>query len=635
MEEIHEFERERRALDQMKGPYRWAMYEDWERLRRYYKDNPTEVLNPLTTYNDNALHLVVFAGRMDMLQFLISLIREPQMLRRALIMKNRHGNTTLHEVAPSGNLEAAVLLVDLDNNVRGELADVSYEGVLEIRNQLGETPVYRAASFGHTELVQYLVKKVGHKNIMPHLQRSSDQTSILHSAVIGQNFETALWLLKEYPDLADRKESNGLTSLQLLAQMPSAFQAKFRKSIWKMLIYKCLFNDDNIDRIPPNDLESRINQPCQSSCSKKITKFRSPGSRMMLEKMQNENSLLELTYLLIEKDYSWMTSREDDVRRDDDTNHTPLLIAARNGISEIVKKMLELHPQSVEAHNIDEQQNILHVAIMHRWLEIFKLIKKSRLITSRMAMKIDSNGNTILHQAATMRYYSADTQRLGGPALQLQDELLWMVRVKKIISPHYIMKHNRENKTAEQLFNSEHAKLLQSAQTWIKETAQSCSTVAALVATVVYAAAYTAPGGNDSNGVPVLRHSSFFFTFAVADTVSLISSLASLVTFLSILTSPLEYQDFYRSLPFRLHLGFTLLFFSLITTMLTFTATILLLIHPQKKWTTSLIFVVSFLPVPVCGLMQLPLFKGFSQGLKYIFKKITRIKISIFPVRGN
>ncbi|KAL6269103.1 hypothetical protein ACE6H2_026014 [Prunus campanulata] len=603
MEEIHEVERERRALDQMKGPYRWAMYEDWERLRRYYKDNPTEVLYPLTTYNDNALHLVAFAGRMDVLQFLIALIREPQMLRRALTMKNSHGNTTLHEVAPSGNLEAAVLLVDLDNNVRDELAvmkdDVSNEGVLDIRNQLGETPVYRAASFGHTKLVQYLVKKVGHINIMPHLQRSSDQTSILHSAVIGQNFETALWLLKEYPDLADKKESNGLTSLQLLAQMPSVFQAKFRKSIWKMLIYKC------------------------------------PGSRMMFEKMQNEKSLLELTHLLIEKDYSWMTSREDDVRRDDDRNYTPLLIAARNGISEIVKKMLELHPQSVEAHDIDEQQNILHVAIMHRWLEIFKLIKKSKSITSRMAMKIDNNGNTILHQAATMRYYSADTQRLGGPALQLQDELRWMVRVKKIISPRYIMKHNREEMTAEQLFNSEHAELLQSAQTWIKETAQSCSTVAALVATVVYAAAYTAPGGNDSNGVPVLRRSSFFFTFAVADTVSLISSLASLVTFLSILTSPLEYQDFYRSLPFRLRLGFTLLFCSLITTMLTFTATILLLIHPQKKWTTALIFVVSFLPVPVCGLMQLPLFKGFSQGLKYIFKKITKIKFSIFPVRGN
>lgn len=36
-------------------------------------------------------------------------------------------------------------------------------------------------------------------------------------------------------------------------------------------IHSGLSNDDNIDRIPPNDLESTINQPCQSSCSKKIT----------------------------------------------------------------------------------------------------------------------------------------------------------------------------------------------------------------------------------------------------------------------------------------------------------------------------------------------------------------------------
>ncbi|KAI5311935.1 hypothetical protein L3X38_041108 [Prunus dulcis] len=156
----------------------------------------------------------------------------------------------------SGNLEAAVLLVDLDNNVRGDLADVSYEGVLEIRNH----------------------------------------------AVIGQNFETALWLLKEYPDLADRKESNGLTSLQLLAQMPSASKPNFAKAYGRCSFINAFFNDDNIDRIPPNDLgEQDQISLANSSCSKKITKFRSPGSRMMLEKMQNENSLLELTYLLIEK----------------------------------------------------------------------------------------------------------------------------------------------------------------------------------------------------------------------------------------------------------------------------------------------------------------------------------------------
>ncbi|KAI5311934.1 hypothetical protein L3X38_041107 [Prunus dulcis] len=72
-----------------------------------------------------------------------------------------------------------------------------------------------------------------------------------------------------------------------------------------------------------------------------------------------------------------------------------------------------------------------------------------------------------------------------------------MVRVKKIIftSLHHEAQQGG-NKTAEQLFNSEHAKLLQSAQTWIKGRLLSHVRLWRLwVATVVYAAAYTAPGG--------------------------------------------------------------------------------------------------------------------------------------------
>ncbi|BFG40774.1 hypothetical protein CerSpe_270480 [Prunus speciosa] len=666
---MDEVERAGKARKHTQGPYQWAMYENWERLKQHYGDNPRELLDPLTTNNDTALNLVAFAGRKDVLEFLISLIKEAPQLHRALRMENGQGNTTLHEVAASGNLDAAMLLVRLDNRVRAELArldldrngaddEACYRPVVEIRNQMGETPLYRAAAFGHTKLVKYLVSQV--EDIEPHLLQIH-KLSILYIAVIGHHFETALWLQKKYPFLAERKKSNGFTSLQLLAQMPSAFQGNLRKSLWNRLFYKCISNgDDTIDWVPPNqndDLESRINRPWQSSCSKKIKRW--PRMRMKSEEMQKQKALLELTHLLVEKDYSWVENKktndvpiftvpsqeENAISGDDDGeeeesksihhNDTPLFIATSTGISQIVKKMLELHPQSVEAHDVDNQQNILHMAVKHRRLEIFKLVKKSKSVTSRMAMKIDRDGNTLLHQAAYMEYYSTNTQRVGGPALQLQQELRWMVRVQKIMPRHYTMHHNRKGMTAEELFNSEHAKLLQSAQEWMKGTAQSCSTVAALVATVVYAAAYTAPGGYDSNGLPLLRNSGFFVTFAITDTVSLISSLASLVTFLSILTSPFEYQDFYRSLPFRLHLGFTLLFFSLVTTMLTFTATIVLLIHLRKKWTTSLIYVVAFLPVPMLGLMQLPLYKGFSQGLKYILKKIRKIKFSICPARGS
>ncbi|KAM1481925.1 hypothetical protein ACFXTO_034291 [Malus domestica] len=346
-----------------------------------------------------------------------------------------------------------------------------------------------------------------------------------------------------------------------------------------------------------------------------------------MKQIKKEKTLSELTQLLVEKDYSWVESKKpkkdktislvssqkdiaaicgdgSETKKSTIYNYTPLLIATSTGILPLVKRIYEVHPQAIEAHDIGSQQNILHMSIKHRQLQIFKLVKRSRAITH---------------------------QRVSGPALQLQEELRWMVRVGKITPPHYIMHRNNKGVTAEELFNVEHEKLLHAAQTWIKDTAQSCSTVAALVATVVFAAAYTAPGGYNSGGVPVLQHSPLFTTFIITGVVSLISSLSSLVTFLSILTSPFEYKNFHHSLPLRLHLGFAFLFFSLVTAMLAFTATVLL-IHLNEKLTWSLFYVAAFLPVSVFG-MQLPLYAGFSHALIFIFKKVKKFTISFFPVK--
>ncbi|MBA0702053.1 hypothetical protein Goari_022394 [Gossypium aridum] len=49
----------------------------------------------------------------------------------------------------------------------------------------------------------------------------------------------------------------------------------------------------------------------------------------------------------------------------------------------------------------------------------------------------------------------------------------------------------------------------------------------------------------------------------------------------------MDYQDFLNTVHRDLSLGFTFLFFSVTSTMLTFTATILLLVHLQKKWTAT------------------------------------------------
>ncbi|CAB4306102.1 unnamed protein product [Prunus armeniaca] len=126
-------------------------------------------------------------------------------------------------------------------------------------------------------------------------------------------------------------------------------------------------------------------------------------------------------------------------------------------------------------------------------------------------------------------------QKLIGPAMQLQAELRWIgghgltdsrtdnMRVKNVVPPNYTMHRNNKDQTAEELFNEEHNELLKSAQEWIKDTAQSCSTVAVLVAGVVFAAAYVIPG--DAFKVP--KDSPFFWIFTCMDLAAISCSLSS------------------------------------------------------------------------------------------------------------
>ncbi|KAK2644618.1 hypothetical protein Ddye_019813 [Dipteronia dyeriana] len=110
-----------------------------------------------------------------------------------------------------------------------------------------------------------------------------------------------------------------------------------------------------------------------------------------------------------------------------------------------------------------------------------------------------------------------------GPAYKLQEELKWFDSVKKIMPSSYTMLRAKNKMTTLEILKEKHAEQLKKAQGWIKETSQSCSGVAILVATVVFAAAFTVPGGtNDNNGFPILLQSPYLVSFTFLDVVSLL-----------------------------------------------------------------------------------------------------------------
>ncbi|GKU89899.1 hypothetical protein SLEP1_g3971 [Rubroshorea leprosula] len=294
---------------------------------------------------------------------------------------------------------------------------------------------------------------------------------------------------------------------------------------------------------------------------------------------------------------------------------TPLIIAASTGIKEIVNEIIEVYPQALE-HVTRNGQNILHVAILHR-NDIFERIKAGKeevrkVVKQRLVLGIDNDGDTILHKAACAKYYHGGTTSTA--ALELQEELRWFRKVEKMVPPHYTIHLNNENHTAEQLFKEEHKEQLKEAQKWVKNTSQSCSTVAVLVATVVFAAAFTAPGGLRDNGNPVFGDKPLYSFFTVMDVAGLASSLTSVVLFLSVLTSSLDLRDFHSTIPRKLTFGFTCLFFAIATTVLSFTATIVLTVHLKKAWTTTLTYAAAFLPVSAYAIVQFGLYIAYLKS---------------------
>ncbi|KAM5554330.1 hypothetical protein ABKV19_022614 [Rosa sericea] len=141
--------------------------------------------------------------------------------------------------------------------------------------------------------------------------------------------------------------------------------------------------------------------------------------------------------------------------------------------------------------------------------------------------------------------------RITGAALKMQRELQWFKEVETIVPPQNLESTNlTDYKRPRNLFFMHHKKLVEEGEKWMKDTAGSCSVVGALIVTIMFAAAFTVPGGNNGViGFPIFVGDKLFSLFIISDAVSLFSSTTSSLLFLEILTSQYAEEDFLVSLP--------------------------------------------------------------------------------------
>nr|GEX18077.1 ankyrin repeat-containing protein [Tanacetum cinerariifolium] len=272
-----------------------------------------------------------------------------------------------------------------------------------------------------------------------------------------------------------------------------------------------------------------------------------------------------------------------------------VFIAAETGNTNFLLELIRQSSDLIWKVN-DDNQTIFHIAVKYRHEDIYNLLYEIDSMKDMVTPLRDLDENNMLHLAAKSTKIK-NLEDVSGAALQMQQELLWFKEVESMIPPSYRERKNKHGQTPHELFTKEHQHLISKGEKWMKETAGQCMVVAALIATIVFAAAFTVPVGyNQNDGIPMFKRKSTFVVFVVADAISLILSSASILTFLSILTSRYAERDFERSLPMKLMFGLVALFLSIGTMMVTFSVSFFALYHKQMKWIPILISVFAITP---------------------------------------
>jgi len=180
--------------------------------------------------------------------------------------------------------------------------------------------------------------------------------------------------------------------------------------------------------------------------------------------------------------------------------------------------------------------------------------------------------------------------------------LIPLQAVEKVLHPKFKEAENDDGKKPYEIFIESHEELVKEGEKWAKDTATSYTIVGTLITTIMFAAAFTVPGGNDDKtGLPIFLHDNIFTAFLMADAVSLFASATSVLIFIGILTSRYAEKDFLKSLPWKLLFGLLLLFLSVCSMIVAFSAAIIDMIlkgYETHKW---------FIVVPIMALGSIPI----------------------------